>query len=55
MCASSVRFLFVLVKLDPCEKNPCLNGGTCSMGVFHHYDHTCQCLPQFTGGTCESK
>ena len=54
-CESSVRFLFLLVKLDPCEKNPCLNGGTCSMGVFHHYDHTCQCLPQFTGGTCESK
>jgi len=43
------------IKLDPCEKNPCLNGGTCSMGVFHHYDHTCQCLPQFTGGTCETK
>ena len=52
---SIVRFVFLLVKLDPCEKTPCLNGGTCSLGVIYHYDHTCQCPPRFTGANCESK
>lgn len=43
------------IKLDPCEKNPCLNGGTCSLGVIHHYNHTCQCLLSFTGANCKTK
>lgn len=43
------------IKLDPCEKNPCLNGGTCSLGVIHHYSHTCQCPSSFTGANCDTK
>lgn len=43
------------IKLNPCDKNPCLNGGVCSPGIIHHYDHTCKCPPLFTGRNCETK
>ena len=47
-------FCFV-VKLNPCEGNPCLNGGSCSPGVIHHYDYICKCKEHFMGKNCESK
>lgn len=54
LCLSLCIF-FSLVILNPCVKNPCLNGGTCSTGAIHHYDHTCKCAPLYTGRNCESK
>ena len=32
---------------DPCEPNPCENGGTCT-------DGKCKCAAGFTGGKCET-
>lgn len=43
------------IKLNPCDKKPCLNGGECSAGIIHHYNHTCKCPPLFTGRNCETK
>ena len=48
-------FYLSIVKLNPCDKKPCLNGGECSAGIIHHYNHTCKCPPLFTGRNCESK
>ncbi|KAM7451841.1 metalloendopeptidase [Porites harrisoni] len=42
------------IKLNPCESNPCLNGGSCSPGVIHHYDYICKCKEHFMGKNCES-
>ncbi|XP_018497663.1 protein crumbs homolog 2 [Galendromus occidentalis] len=37
---------------DPCENNPCKNGGTCSpLDDFSEYQ--CICPPGFRGGQCE--
>jgi Notch-like protein len=35
---------------DPCEPNPCLNGGVC--GALDD-GFACECVDGFTGGTCE--
>ena len=32
---------------DPCEPNPCENGGTCT-------DGKCKCATGFSGGKCET-
>ena len=32
---------------DPCEPNPCKNGGTCTDGA-------CECAPGFSGEKCET-
>ena len=32
--------------IDPCQSNPCKNGGTCKDGA-------CSCEPGFSGKTCE--
>uniref|UniRef100_A0A672GH65 Coagulation factor VII, like n=1 Tax=Salarias fasciatus TaxID=181472 RepID=A0A672GH65_SALFA len=39
------------VCLNPCETNPCLNRGICTMD---RGDFTCLCLPKYRGKTCES-
>ncbi|XP_070605725.1 protocadherin Fat 3 isoform X1 [Erythrolamprus reginae] len=38
---------------DPCEHNPCQNGGTCISVPSGGYQ--CSCLSQFTGRNCESE
>ncbi|XP_026562610.1 protocadherin Fat 3 isoform X3 [Pseudonaja textilis] len=38
---------------DPCERNPCQNGGTCISVPSGGYQ--CSCLSQFTGRNCESE
>ena len=36
---------------DPCPKNPCYNGGTCT--VNDDFDPECECAPGYEGGQCE--
>ena len=50
--------LIILVQLgvievaDPCQSDPCQNGGTCQA---QGDNYLCQCLSAFTGTNCEGK
>lgn len=35
----------------PCDRNPCMNGGTCNEDT--RGDYQCHCLPSFSGKHCE--
>lgn len=35
-------------EVDPCSKNPCSNGGTCSVNTMTH-DFSCSCATGYTG------
>jgi hypothetical protein len=41
---------------DPCDPNPCANGGTCEKSYDGHY-FQCNCPtdPEYGGLTCEGK
>jgi hypothetical protein len=39
--------------VDPCDPNPCLNGGTCSADA--NGNTACDCTPEWTGDTCGDK
>jgi len=52
-CGDSYAFVCELPQPppDPCDPNPCMNGGTCldeGAGLF-----SCNCVPQWSGPTCE--
>ncbi|NWT05299.1 FA7 factor, partial [Mionectes macconnelli] len=42
--------LFLLLGLNPCNTNPCNNGGVCKI---RHYSYFCICPPEFRGHNCE--
>ena len=42
--------LFISV-LDPCESDPCVNGGTCV--VVDPFSSMCMCLAGYSGPVCE--
>ena len=42
--------LNVLVDIDECASNPCMNGAVCADGVDLF---TCTCVAEFTGATCD--
>ncbi|CAN9511240.1 unnamed protein product [Ophioblennius macclurei] len=48
----TLEFWFRYIHLDPCNTNPCLNGGICTMD---RGDFKCLCLPRYQGKTCESE
>uniref|UniRef100_A0A672GMH7 Coagulation factor IXa heavy chain n=1 Tax=Salarias fasciatus TaxID=181472 RepID=A0A672GMH7_SALFA len=48
----TLEFWFRYISLNPCETNPCLNRGICTMD---RGDFTCLCLPKYRGKTCESE
>jgi hypothetical protein len=37
----------------PCDPDPCQNGGYCATFGLN-YNHTCYCLPGFSGSECET-
>ena len=39
---------------DPCENNPCQNGGTCH-AIYHKGEYKCNCRGDYCGVQCESK
>ncbi|KAM9836423.1 hepatocyte growth factor activator [Aulostomus maculatus] len=39
---------------DPCQVNPCQNGGVCSL-IPHRHSYECSCPESFTGRLCEQK
>ena len=39
-------------KIDPCDINPCKNGGSCVADVVNRAT-SCKCPPQFEGKLCE--
>ena len=38
---------------NPCDSNPCQNGGKCFPSQDNH-SFTCQCVEQCTGDLCEN-
>ena len=49
----SLTFSNLPLHSDECEpENPCLHGGECIDGLN---EHTCQCLPGYTGDHCEHR
>ena len=47
ICNSNYLTLLLSFQTDPCIPNPCLNGGTCDVGL-------CTCTEGFTGQNCET-
>ena len=41
------------LSVDPCQPNPCTNGGTCNAQNTTSY--TCTCPPDFTDTNCETQ
>ncbi|NWJ03500.1 FAXD protein, partial [Crypturellus undulatus] len=46
----TVEFWFNYKGLNPCNTNPCKNGGVCKI---RHYTYFCICPPNFGGDNCE--
>ncbi|XP_053162257.1 coagulation factor X-like [Hemicordylus capensis] len=46
----TMEFWFNYNDLNPCEENPCKNGGIC---MVKHYLYSCICPPKFGGNQCE--
>ena len=46
--------LYFTVVMDPCEQNPCENGGTCQR-IEMCEDYTCLCTEDYTGQNCEEE
>uniref|UniRef100_UPI003AAE20C9 hepatocyte growth factor activator isoform X3 n=1 Tax=Centroberyx gerrardi TaxID=166262 RepID=UPI003AAE20C9 len=58
-CASEITQPDVFVHtsrriIDPCQVNPCRNGGVCTL-VPHRRSFECSCPESFTGRLCEEK
>ena len=41
-----------VIRSNPCEPNPCQNGGECSIATDDNFE--CSCDDFWTGSTCES-
>ncbi|NXD84740.1 FA7 factor, partial [Halcyon senegalensis] len=46
----TMEFWFSYKGLNPCNTNPCNNGGVCKI---RHYNYFCICPPKFGGANCE--
>ncbi|XP_028320218.1 coagulation factor X [Gouania willdenowi] len=46
----TLEFWFRYINLNPCQSNPCLNGGVCTLERGHFL---CLCAPQYYGSTCD--
>ncbi|XP_074535690.1 coagulation factor X [Halichoeres trimaculatus] len=47
----TTEFWFKYISLNPCQGNPCLNGGKCHMD---RGDFLCLCPPQYDGKICDT-
>ena len=54
-CRITFHFLssFFPIEIQPCDSNPCLNGGTCS-DATDGQSYTCNCIGDFTGINCQA-
>ncbi|XP_010011624.1 PREDICTED: coagulation factor VII-like [Nestor notabilis] len=48
----TMEFWFNYKGLNPCNTNPCNNGGVCKI---RHYNYFCICPPKFGGDNCEKE
>ncbi|KAM4658958.1 coagulation factor IX-like isoform 1-T5 [Amazona ochrocephala] len=48
----TMEFWFNYKGLNPCNTNPCNNGGVCKV---RHYNYFCICPPRFGGDNCEKE
>ncbi|XP_061321335.1 coagulation factor IX-like [Pezoporus flaviventris] len=48
----TMEFWFSYKGLNPCNTNPCNNGGVCKI---RHYNYYCICPPRFGGDSCEKE
>ena len=46
-----IKILSVVLDIDFCNSNPCMDGATC---VDHVTSFTCNCPAGYTGDTCET-
>lgn len=44
--------MMVTIGNDPCDANPCLNGGTCT--PINTQNYTCACSNDYSGPTCQT-
>ncbi|VDQ00720.1 unnamed protein product [Trichobilharzia regenti] len=40
---------------NPCQTNPCQNGGQCQLSGHYNKSFTCQCTEQWTGHRCTER
>lgn len=43
--------LMICTDINPCDYNPCLNGGTCNR--LSYDDYSCQCTVDYNGENCD--
>ena len=48
--SNDCQSLFYPIDRDPCDSNPCKNGGTCTKVTFKVFN--CTCAKEYTGPSC---
>ena len=51
ICARLLQCDILLIDIDECSSNPCMNGATCTDAVN---SYTCACVAGYTGTHCET-
>ena len=51
ICARLLQCDILLIDINECSSNPCMNGATCTDAVN---SYTCACVPGYTGTHCET-
>ena len=51
ICARLLQCGILLIDIDECSSNPCMNGATCTDAVN---SYTCACVAGYTGTHCET-
>ena len=52
MCELDYIIVLSVTLANPCDSQPCLNGGTCENDIAKN-DYRCSCKGKFTGKNCQ--
>ena len=50
-CSTQPKKSFIVLDIDECGSNPCLNGATCAQSID---EYNCTCVEGFLGSNCET-